>query len=151
MLWGENKQHGKHHCPTYTDLINIFSPSFQLVLLACFIDFIVELSQPKLAEDIGHQITHCHVKMLNGTVCFLICRPCQLAQPSYVFLHLLSSENIFCVVYRHFTFPLPNISLLIEHFLWFLLKYLHNFTFLPTQCPLISIKQCCIVFTCSMS
>lgn len=45
----------------------------------------MELSQPMLAEDIAHQITHCHVKMLSGTVYFLICSPCQLAQPSYVF------------------------------------------------------------------
>ena len=83
---------------------------------------------------------------VSSTVYFLICWFCHLAQPSYILLHSLSSENIFCVVYRHVTFPLPNISFMTEHFFWFLLKSLHNVTFFPRQHPQVSITQCCIVF-----
>lgn len=72
---------------------------------------------------------------VSGTVYFLICWFCHLAQPSYILLHSLFSENTFCVVYRHVTFPLPNISFMTEHFFWFLLKSLHNVIFSPLTTP----------------
>lgn len=145
VLWAENSAESTKVLLTQAGFIKKhLPPSPQLDLLA---SLTLWWSYPSL-----HQLKYsplgctlpCEVPV-SGTVYFLICWRCHLAQPSYIVLHSLSSENIFCVVYRHFTLPLPNISFMTEYILWLLLKYLQRITFFLIHRPQVSIMQCCIV------
>lgn len=150
MLQEENKQHGNDQSAAYTKrLSKETSFSMSSAVLAGFMDFNGVISAYTSWEysPLDYALP-CKIPV-SGRVYFLICWFCHLAQPSYILLYSPSSENIFCVVYRHITFPLPTISFMTEYF-WSLLKSLHV-TFPPlTTLSGVYYAMLCSVSRCSM-